>query len=273
MNSAQPFTTLNNGLQMPLLGFGSWDLRGKEAEQATSDALEIGYRLIDTASMYANEEEIGNAIRKSGVPRKEIFVTTKVNNADQGFDPTLRAFNESMKKLNIDYIDLYLVHWPIKNKRKQTWLALEKLYAEKRTRAIGVANYLLPFLQELSAYSSITPAVDQVEFTPWLFQKKLLDHCKQRNIQLQAYSPIARGKKFDDKRLISIADKYGRSPAQIILRWHIENGVSAIPKSSNKKRLQENFESLDFRLSNEDVMLIDGFNQNFRVCDDPMDML
>ncbi|HEX4375437.1 MAG TPA: aldo/keto reductase [Puia sp.] len=273
MNSSQPFTTLNNGIKMPLLGLGAWDMYGKEAEQATVDALEIGYRLIDTASMYGNEKEIGNAVGKSNVPREEIFVTTKVNNTDQGFDQTLRAFDVSLKKLNIDHIDLYLLHWPIKNKRKQTWLALEKLYAEKRVRAIGVANYLLPFLDELSTYANITPIVDQVEFTPWLFQKELLEHCKESKIQLQAYSPIARGKKFDDKRLIKIADKYGKTPAQIILRWHIEHGISAIPKSSNKKRLQENFDSLNFQLADEDVILIDGFNENFRVCDDPMMML
>jgi len=260
-------------MQMPLLGLGAWDMYGKEAEQAIFDALEIGYRLIDTASMYGNEKEIGNAVRKSKVPREEIFVTTKVNNTDQGFDSTLRAFDVSLKKLNIDYIDLYLVHWPIKNKRKETWLALEKLYSEKRVRAIGVANYLLPFLNELSTYSNMIPAVDQVEFTPWLFQKKLLDHCKERKIQLQAYSPIARGKKFDDKRLLKIADKYRKTPAQIILRWHIEHGISAIPKSSNKKRLQENFDSLNFQLSDEDVILIDNFSDSFRVCDDPMMML
>jgi diketogulonate reductase-like aldo/keto reductase len=273
MNSSQPFATLNNGIKMPLLGLGAWDMYGKEAEQATFDALEIGYRLIDTASMYGNEKEIGNAVRKSNLSREEIFVTTKVNNADQGFDSTLRAFDMSLKKLNTDYIDLYLVHWPIKNKRKQTWLALEKLFLEKRVKSIGVANYLLPFLDELSTYLNITPVVDQVEFTPWLFQKKLLDHCKERKIQLQAYSPIARGKKFDDNRLLKMADKYGKTPAQIILRWHIEHEISAIPKSSNKKRLQENFDSLIFKLSDEDVILIDSFNENFRVCDDPMMML
>ncbi len=273
MKPLQPYTTLSNGVEMPLLGLGAWDMYGKEAEQATIDALEIGYRLIDTASMYGNEKEIGDAIRKSNLPRDEIFVTTKVNNTDQGFDSTLRAFDASLKKLGVDHIDLYLVHWPIKNKRKQTWQALEKLYSEKRMRAIGVANYLLPFLNELSTYSNIDPMVNQVEFTPWLFQKKLLDHCKERKIQLQAYSPIARGKKFDDLRLLNIAHKYNKSPAQIILRWDIEHEISAIPKSSNKKRLQENFDSVKFTLAEEDVTVIDSFNENFRVCDDPMMML
>jgi diketogulonate reductase-like aldo/keto reductase len=165
---------------------------------------------------------------------------------------------------------MYLVHWPIKGKRKETWRALEKIYADKRVRAIGVANYLLPFLKELSTYSNFDPMVDQVEFTPWLFQKKLLQDCHERKIQLQAYSPIARGKKFDDEKLLKLARKYGKSPAQIVLRWHIQHGVSPIPKSSNKQRLQENFDSLNFHLSNEDISVIDGFNKDFRICDDPM---
>ena len=258
---------------MPLLGLGAWDMYGREAEQAASDALEIGYRLIDTASMYGNEKEIGEAIGRSGLPRNEIFLTTKVNNADQGFDSTLRAFEESLKKLSLDYIDLYLVHWPVKNKRKQTWLALERLYAEKKLRAIGVANYLLPFLNELSQYARMDPMVNQVEFTPWLFQKKLWDHCKERKIQLQSYTPLARGKKLDDRRLLKIAEKYKRSPAQIVLRWNIDQGISAIPKSSSKKRLQENFDSLNFTLSGEDILTICSFDENFRVCDDPMIML
>ncbi|SRR5579871_3053359 len=273
MNHSQHFATLNNGVKMPMLGLGAWDMYGKEAEQATIDGLAIGYRLIDTASMYGNEKEIGNAIRKSNVPRSEIFVTTKVNNIDQGYDPTLRAFDASLKKLNVDYIDLYLIHWPIKNKRKQTWLALEKLYDEKRVKAIGVANYLIPFLDELSDYAKIIPMVNQVEFTPWLFQKDLLDYCVQRNIQLQSYSPLARGKKFDDERLLQLANKYDRSPAQIVLRWNIDHGISAIPKSSNKIRLQENYDSLNFSLTAEDMLAIDGFNENFRICDDPMMML
>jgi len=273
MSKPQFYATLTNDVEMPLLGLGTWDMNGKEAEEATTNALEIGYRLIDTASMYGNEKEIGDAVRKSSLPRNEIFVTTKVNNADQGFDSTLHAFDNSLRKLNIDYIDLYLVHWPIKNKRKQTWQALEKLYSEKKIKTIGVANYLIPFLDELSTYSSITPMVNQVEFSPWLFQKNLFEYCAKRKIQLQSYSPLARGKKFNDTRLQKVARKYDKSPAQIILRWNIEHGISAIPKSSGKKRLKENFDALNFELSKEDVALIDRFDENFRVCDDPMIML
>ena len=269
----QLYTTLNNGTEMPLFGLGAWDMYGKEAEQATLDALEIGYRLIDTATLYQNEKEIGNAVRKSGIARSEIFVTTKVPNPQQGYDATLKAFDASMKSLNIEYIDLYLVHWPIKGKRKETWKALEYLYNNQQVKAIGVANYLMPFLKELETYSSIVPVVDQMEFSPWLFLKEELQYCKQHNIQLQSYSPLTRGKKFKDERLKKLCDKYDKTPAQIILRWNIEHGISTIPKSSNKKRLQVNFDIFDFSLAKEDVELMDGFNENFRVVDDPMNML
>ena len=269
----QAYTTLNNGVKMPLFGLGAWDMYGKEAEQAVLDALDIGYRLIDTATMYNNEKEIGNAIRNSGVPRNEIFVTTKVPDAQQGYHSTLNAFDRSMKTMNIDYIDLYLVHWPVKAKRKETWKALEHLYNNKRVTAIGVANYLLPFLKELETYSNIRPAANQLEFTPWLFLKDELHYCKEHNIQLQSYSPLTRGKKFDDERLIQLCKKYDKTPAQIILRWNIEHRISTIPKSSNKKRLQENFDIFNFSLSKEDVELMDSFNESFHVVEDPMDML
>ena len=273
MIQTQPYATLNNGIKMPLLGLGAWDMYGKDAEQATLDALQIGYRLVDTAAMYGNEKEIGNAVRKSGINRSEIFVSTKVANTSQGYDSTLKAFDASVKKLDIDYIDLYLIHWPVKNKRKETWKALEKLFIDKRVRAIGVANYLLPFLKELETYSTIVPAVNQIEFSPWLYLKDVLQYCNQYNIQLQSYSPLTRGKKFNDPRLLKLCKKYDKTPAQIILRWNIEHNISTIPKSSNPKRLKENFGIFDFSLSKEDVQLMDDFNENFRVVEDPMDML
>lgn len=272
MNSNQPYTTLNNNIQMPLLGLGVYDMYNAEAEAAIEHALHIGYRLIDTATLYRNEKEVGNAIRNSGVNRNEIFLTTKVANSEQGYDSTLKAFDKSLKALNQDYVDLYLVHWPIKGKRKDTWKALEKIYADKRARAIGVANYLVPFLKELETYATVIPVVDQIEFTPWLFAKDVLELCKQKNIQLQSYSPITRGKKFDDSKLQQLCKKYDKSPAQIILRWNIEHGVSAIPKSANPQRIEENFNIFDFSLSQEDVALIDGFNENFRICENPMEM-
>jgi len=256
---------------MPLIGFGTYDLYKKEAEDSVSNALRIGYRLIDTAAMYGNETEVGNAIRKSAIPRNEIFVTTKVNNTDHGYQSTLKAFEESTKKLHIDYIDLYMVHWPIRGKRKDTWLALEKLYLEKQVRAIGVANYLLPFLEELKSYGKVIPAVNQVEFSPYLHDKELVKYCRLNQIQLQAYTPLIRGKKLNDPRLIQLSEKYKRTPAQIILRWNIEQGVCPIPKSTTSERTRENFDIFDFALTRDDMAWMSSFNENFRVCDDPMD--
>lgn len=268
----QLYSTLNNGNQMPLLGLGVYDMYKKEAVQAVLWALETGYRLIDTASMYENEAEIGDAVRASNIKREDIFVTTKVNNNAQGFDKTLQAFDESLRKLNIDYIDLYLVHWPIKATRKETWLALEKLYNEGSVKAIGVANYLVPFLEELKSYATITPAVNQVEFSPYLYLKDLETVCKKQNIQLQAYTPLVRGLRINDPKLQNLANKYNKTPAQIILRWALQHGVSTIPKSSNLKRIQENFDVFDFQITQEDMDTIDDFNENFRVVEDPMDL-
>jgi methylglyoxal/glyoxal reductase len=258
---------------MPLLGLGTYNLLGAPAEKAVSIALETGYRLIDTASLYGNEKEIGNAIRSCRLPRNEIFVTTKVNNRDQGYEPALRAFDKSSELLNIDYIDLYLVHWPIKGKRKDTWRALEKLYGEKRVKAIGIANYLLPFLLELKTYSSVIPVLNQIEFSPYLYLKKELEYCQQNNIQLQAYTPLLKGKKNNDIKLVELANKYNKTPSQIILRWNMQKGVSAIPKSGNKERIQQNFDIFDFQILKEDMLLMDSFHEGFRIVDDPMLML
>ena len=268
----QPYTTLSNGIEMPLLGLGVYDMHGAEAEQAVQDALETGYRLFDTASLYENENEIGNALRNSNIARADVFVTTKLGNDDHGYDATLRAFEKSLEKLQMDYVDLYLVHWPVKGQRKESWKALEKLYNDKRVRAIGVANYLIEFLDELESYSSITPMLDQVEFTPWLFQGELLKYCQERNIQLQSYSPITRGVKLGDPRLVALAEKYDRTPAQVVLRWNLEHGISTIPKSVSRKRLTENFGSLTFKLTADDVAFMDTFNENFRICDNPIEM-
>jgi methylglyoxal/glyoxal reductase len=271
MQNQQLYSTLNNGIKMPLLGLGVYDMYKKEAEQAVLWALETGYRLIDTAAMYLNETEIGNAVRQSGIDRKDIFITTKVHDNDQGFDKTLTAFETSLKKLNCEYIDLYLVHWPIKATRKDTWQALERLYTEGAVRAIGVANYLVPFLNELETYANIVPAVNQVEFSPYLYLKDLKTYCEEREIQLQAYTPLVRGQKMRDPKLVTIAEKYGKTPAQIILRWALQHGVSTIPKSANLKRIQENFDVFDFEINQNDMGLIDGFDENLRVVEDPMD--
>lgn len=257
---------------MPMLGLGVYDMYAKEAVQAVLWALEIGYRLIDTASFYQNEAEIGEAIRSSEVAREEIFLTTKLWNSDQGYDQTLIAFDKSLKKLNSDYIDLYLIHWPVKKYRKESWKALEYLYETKRVRSIGVSNYLLPFLKELEGYREIVPAVNQIEFSPYLFRKDELAYCLAQGIQLQAYTPLARGKKFSDPKLLHFSNKYDKTPAQIMLRFIVESGVSAIPKSVTYSRLKENFDIFDFELDPMDWEEIANFHESLRVCDDPMTM-
>jgi diketogulonate reductase-like aldo/keto reductase len=269
----QLYTSLNNGNQMPLLGLGVYDMYAEEAVQAVRFALQTGYRLIDTAAMYENEKQIGEGIRTSGISRDEIFLTTKVNNPDQGYDQTLKAFDESLKELNTEYIDLYLIHWPIKGKRKETWKAIETLYLNKRVKNIGVANYLLPFLKELEEYSNIVPAVNQMEFSPYLFLENEWQYCKQHQIVLQAYTPLVRGQKFNDPRLQALALKYKKTPAQIILRWSIQQGISSIPKSANPLRIKENFEVFDFVIEQTDIQQINSWNENFRIVDNPMDML
>lgn len=267
------YTELNNGVSMPLLGLGVYDMYNQEAERAILQALEIGYRLIDTASMYGNEVEVGNAIRQAGIPRKDIFLTTKVNDSDHGYDQALQAFESSQRKLNCDYIDLYLIHWPIKNKRQDTWRALERLYQEGQVRAIGVANYLEPFLDELLPIATIVPTVNQVEFSPYLFLEGLLQRCQGEKIVLQAYTPLVRGERFNDPKLLSLAEKYNKTPAQIILRWALQLGVSTIPKSANPKRLQENFDLFDFSISDTDMAYLATFNEDYRVVPSPISML
>lgn len=264
---------LNNGIKMPLLGLGVYDMHADEAIKATSFAIETGYRLIDTAAMYNNEKEIGIALKQTQVPRNELFITTKVNNADQGFEATLKAYSESLQKLQLDYVDLYLIHWPLKATRKATWLALEKLYNDGLIKAIGVANYLEPFLDELKTYATIIPAVNQVEFSPYLYLESLVNRCKSDGITLQAYSPLVRGEKFNDAKLIDLAHKYGKTPAQIIIRWALQLGVSTIPKSANFTRIKENFDVFDFEIALDDINKISTFNENYRVVENPIDLL
>lgn len=258
---------------MPLLGLGVYDMYNADAEKAIQHALEIGYRLIDTATMYNNEVEVGNAIRHSGVLRQDIFLTTKVNDPDHGYDQTLKAFEASQRRLNCEYIDLYLIHWPIRHKRQDTWRALERLYTEGQVRAIGVANYLIPFLDELLPQAAVVPAVNQVEFSPYLFLEDLLNRCQKESIVLQAYTPLIRGEKFNDPKLLSLANKYAKTPAQIILRWALQLGISTIPKSANPIRLQENFNVFDFSISDADMAYLATFNEGYRIVPSPINML
>jgi len=269
----QLYTQLNNGKQMPLLGLGTYNMFGEVVTNAVQTALEIGYRLIDGAQMYQNEKEVGEGIRRSGIPRDEVFITTKIDNCNQGYDETLRSYEQSIKDLGVEKVDLLLIHWPIKGKREATWKALEKLYAEQHVGAIGTGNYLLPFLHELETYCTYTPTVNQIEFSPFLNLTAELEYCEQHNICLQCYTPLMRGQKHDDPSIVDVANKYGKTPAQIILRWAVQQGISTIPKSENPVRIKENFDIFNFELSETDLLILNNLNENFRIVDNPIDML
>ncbi|MBX6395038.1 MAG: aldo/keto reductase [Alicyclobacillaceae bacterium] len=261
---------LSNGVRMPWLGLGVYKVKdGDEVERAVKTAVHVGYRSIDTAAFYQNETGVGRAVRECGVPREELFITTKVWNTDQGYESTLRAFEESRKKLGMDYIDLYLIHWPVKGKYKETWKALEKLYKDGWVRAIGVSNFQVHHLEDLLADCEIVPMVNQVEYHPRLTQKPLLTYCREKNIQLEAWSPLMRGQILDNPVVKELAEKYQKTPAQIILRWDLEHRVVTIPKSVREERIRENAEIFDFALSPEDVAKLDGLNRDQRVGPDP----
>ena len=263
-------TKLNNDIEMPYLGLGVWKAEnGQQVIDAVQNALNAGYRGIDTAAIYRNEEGVGQALEESSVNRSEIFITTKVWNQDQGYDSTLKAFDASMKKLRLDYLDLYLVHWPVRGKYLETYKALEELYKEGRVRAIGVSNFLRHHLEDLLANTEIIPAVNQCEFHPYLVQQDLLNYCRAHKIQYQAWSPLMQGKVFKLKFMHELAEKYDRSIAQITLRWNLQKGVMTIPKSVNKERIQQNASLFDFEISDEDMHLIDAQDQHQRVGPDP----
>lgn len=260
---------LSNGVDIPVLGFGTYKMEnGKEAFESISYALEVGYRHIDTAKIYENEESVGEAINKSGINREEIFLTTKVWNTDRGYDNTLKAFETSLKKLNTDYVDLYLIHWP-KDLNVETWRALERLYKEKKVRAIGVSNFKEHHLEEIFKNCEITPMINQVEFHPELTQPELREFCNSRNIVLEAWSPLMRGKIFSIDLLRELSEIYNKTIPQIVLRWNIQLGVVTIPKSATKERIRENFDVFDFELSKEHMEKINSLNKNLRTSHDP----
>ena len=260
---------LLNGIRMPRLGLGVWKSKeGPETENAVSAALQAGYRLIDTAALYENEASVGRAVRESDVPREHIFVTTKVWNSEQGYDSTLKAFGASMDKLDLDYVDLYLVHWPVPGKYKETYRALETLYEEGKVKAIGVSNFLIHHLEDLMGSCRIKPMVNQVEMHPLLTRKPLLEFCKREGIQVESWRPLMKGG-FDIPLLQELAAKYGKTPAQILIRWHLQLDIVTIPKSARAERIRENADVFDFRLSREDMARIDGLNEDRRFGADP----
>lgn len=265
-------TTLNNGVKMPWLGFGVFKVQeGEEVVNSVKTAIEVGYRSIDTAAIYRNEEGVGKAIAESNVPREKLFVTTKVWNGDHGYESTLAAFETSLNKLGLDYLDLYLIHWPVPSKGLyvETWKALEKLYKDGRVRAIGVSNFNVNHLENLLANCEIKPMVNQVEYHPVFNQKELHDFCKKNEIQLEAWSPLMQGSLLNDPVLVEIANKYNKSTAQVILRWDIQTGVVTIPKSIKPHRITENADIFDFELTQEDLQQISTLNQNKRQFGDP----
>ncbi len=261
----QDTVLLNNGVKMPGFGLGVYKVEdGKTVQTAVQAALEAGYRMIDTASFYDNEVGVGEAIKLSNIPREELFVTTKVWNDEQGYAETKEAFEKSLQRLGLDYIDLYLIHWPVKGKYVETWKAMEELYESGQVRAIGVSNFHQQHVENLLANSKIVPAINQVEYHPHLTQKPLYAFCKQQGIQLEAWSPLKRGRLMDEPYLLSVAEKYGKTIAQVILRWDIQNEVITIPKSTNPRRIKENAAIFDFSLTEKEMQKISRLNQNDR---------
>ena len=261
---------LRNNVLMPYFGLGVFQTKdGEEVRRAVKYALDAGYRHIDTASLYGNEKGVGEAIAVSGIPRGEIFVTSKVWNSDQGYEKTLRAFDKSLSLLKFDYLDLYLVHWPVKGKFIDTWRALEELYRQKRVRAIGVSNFLQHHLDELLARCNEVPMVNQMEFHPYLVQQELIDFCLQRRIQYESWSPLMQGKVFHVPALREIAARHKKDVAQIVLRWNLQKGVVTIPKSVHQDRIVSNANIFDFEISTMDIAAIDRLDRHERVGADP----
>ena len=257
---------LRNGVMMPWLGLGVLGMPANgSARAAVSTALEVGCRRVDTAASYGNESEVGQAIRSSGVPRSRVFVTTKVWNVVQGYHPTRAAFDVSLERLGIDYVDLCLVHWPFAGDFHETWRALEAVYREGRARAIGVSNFLVHHLEELLKLAEMLPMVNQVELHPLLQQPKLRSYCRAQHIQVEAWRPLMHGAVTDIPALVTLAEKHGKTPVQVVLRWILQKEVVAIPKTSRRHRMESNADVFDFELPPEDVKLIDSLNEGRRL--------
>ena len=268
--------TLNNGVAMPRLGLGVYQSgRGRATENAVAWALEAGYRHVDTAAMYGNETEVGAALRRAiaagAVRRDDVFVTTKLWNSDHGYDAALRAFDTSHKRLGLEQIDLFLIHWPVPKARKESWRALERVLADGRCRAIGVSNYMVRHLQELLGHAKVAPAVNQIELHPWCQQRDVTAFCQQHDIAVEAYSPLTKGMRLKDPLLAGLARATGRSPAQLLLRWSLQKGFVTIPKSAKRERIAENAALFDFALSAQQMATLDDANEERHVTWDPRD--
>lgn len=261
---------LRNGVEMPILGLGVWQSApGEETRGAVAEALAAGYRHVDTARAYRNEADVGAAVRDGGVPRRDVFVTTKLWNADHGYDRARRAIDESLSTLRLEQVDLYLVHWPVEGVRRDTWRAMEQILADGKARAIGVSNYTIRHLDELLDHAKVPPAVNQVEFSPFLFQKDLLGHCRRHGIQLEAYGPLVRAHKMEHPALQRLAEKHRRTPAQILLRWGVQHDLVVIPKSVRPERIRENADLFGFELDAADMAVLDALDEGYRTSWDP----
>ena len=270
IKSLQDTIKLHNGLEMPMVGLGVWQMKdADEAKNAVKSAIAAGYRSIDTAAVYENEESVGLGVKESSVPREELFITSKVWNADQGYDSTLKAFEESLKRLDMDYLDLYLIHWPVEGKYNDTWKAMERLYSEGVVKSIGVSNFHQHHLEDLMANGKEKPVVNQVETHPRLNQAALKAFCKEQGIALEAWSPLGQGKLLNEEILKQLGEKYNKSAAQVILRWHLQNGTIIIPKSVHEKRIKENADLFDFELSTDDMSKVDELNHDERFGPNP----
>jgi diketogulonate reductase-like aldo/keto reductase len=264
---------LNNGVEIPRFGIGVFrSPRGEETRNAVAHALAAGYRHVDTARSYNNERDVGAAIRDSGIPRSEIFVTTKLWNDDQGYDSTLRACERSLKELGLDYVDLYLEHWPVPGRRLDSWRAMEKLLADGKCRAIGVSNFMRRHLEELLQHAKVVPAVNQVELNPFLNQEEVRRYCEARGIVVEAYSPLTKGYRLGHSLLGRIAGRYGKTPAQVLIRWCLQHGLVVIPKSIREERIRENANVFDFQISEEDMRILDGLDEDLHTGWDPTDV-
>lgn len=266
-----PSIVLNNSVEIPQLGFGVYQIEPDKVRSATERALNAGYRHIDTAAAYANEAGVGEAVRNSGIPRDEIFITTKLRNADQGYESTLRSFERSSHELGLEVIDLYLIHWPYPrhNLFVDSWKALEKLYSDGVVRAIGVSNFLQPHLERILTEGDIVPGVNQIELHPSFQQADLTDYSIARGISVESYSPLGQGQDLSGAVVKEIAATHGKSPAQVVLRWHLQRGFIVIPKSVSTQRVQENIDVFDFSLSQDEVALINGLESGLRTSGDP----
>lgn len=263
---------LRGGVRMPVLGLGVWQAApGDETRRAVLAALRVGYRLVDTARAYRNEEDVGAAIRESGVPRSELFVTTKLWNSDHGYDAALRACDGSLRRLGLEQLDLYLVHWPVEGLRHDTWRAMERLRRDGMARAVGVSNYTVRHLEELLARGGEVPAVNQVELHPFLTQRALLDRCRALGVHVQAYGPLVRGHRMDDPTVRRVAGRHGRTPAQVLIRWGLQHGLSSIPKSVHEERIRENADVFGFELDAADMAALDALDEGYRTSWDPTD--